>query len=82
MTSAGWNAAGSGYGYSIVINHGGMTTLYAHCSSVVVSSGQYVKQGELIGLVGSTGWSTGNHCHFEIRVGGTLVSARNYFPGF
>ena len=82
VTSAGWNAAGSGYGYSIVINHGGMTTLYAHCSSVVVSSGQYVKQGELIGLVGSTGWSTGNHCHFEIRVGGTLVSARNYFPGF
>ena len=82
VTAAGWNAAGRGYGYSIVINHGGMTTLYAHCSSVVVSSGQYVKQGELIGLVGSTGWSTGNHCHFEIRVGGTLVSARNYFPGF
>ena len=82
VTAAGWNAAGHGYGYSIIINHGGMTTLYAHCSSVVVSSGQYVKQGELIGLVGSTGWSTGNHCHFEIRVGGTLVSARNYFPGF
>jgi len=82
VTAAGWNAAGRGYGYSIIINHGGMTTLYAHCSSVLVSSGQYVKQGELIGLVGSTGQSSGNHCHFEIRVGGTLVSARNYFPGF
>ncbi len=81
VIKAGWNAAGSGYGYSIVIQHSpGNTTLYAHCSSLAVSVGQSVSKGQVIGYVGSTGWSTGNHLHFEIYKNGTLVSARNYFP--
>ena len=82
VTASGYNAAGSGYGYSIIINHGnGMTTLYAHCAELYVSAGTYVSQGQVIGAVGSTGQSTGNHCHFEIRINGALTSARNYFPG-
>ena len=59
-----------------------MTTLYAHCDTLNVSAGQYVTQGQQIGTVGSTGWSTGNHLHLEIRINGSLVSARNYFPNF
>ena len=58
-----------------------MTTLYAHCAELYVSAGTYVSQGQVIGAVGSTGQSTGNHCHFEIRINGVLTSARNYFPG-
>lgn len=82
VTKAGWNAAGRGYGYSIVVNHGnGMTTLYAHMSELYVSPGTYVSQGQVIAAMGSTGNSTGNHLHFEIRINGALVSARNYFPG-
>lgn len=81
VVRAGWNAAGSGYGYSVVIQHGpGNTTLYAHCSALYVSVGQSVQKGQQIAAVGSTGWSTGNHCHFEITVNGQRVSARNYFP--
>ena len=82
VAKSGWSAAGSGYGYSIVIQHSpGNTTLYAHCSSLAVSAGQTVSKGQVIGYVGSTGWSSGNHLHFEIRKNGSLVSARNYFPG-
>ncbi len=81
VVRAGWNAAGGGYGYSVVIQHGpGNTTLYAHCSALYVSVGQSVQKGHQIGAVGSTGWSTGNHCHFEITVNGQRVSAYNYFP--
>lgn len=61
----GW---GGGYGNHIVISHGnGFTTLYGHMSSFTVSQGQYVNQGQQIGIMGSTGWSTGTHLHFEIR---------------
>lgn len=61
----GW---GGGYGNHIVISHGdGFTTLYGHLSSFMVSSGQWVNQGQQIGVMGSTGWSTGTHLHFEIR---------------
>lgn len=81
VSKAGWNAAGSGYGYSVVIRHGsGNSTLYAHCSSLTVSAGQSVSKGQVIGYVGSTGWSTGNHLHFEIFKNGVRVNARNYFP--
>ena len=73
VTKAGYNkaGAGTGYGYSVIISHsGGYTTVYAHCLSLAVSAGQTVRQGQLIGYVGSTGRSSGNHCHFEIRRNG------------
>ena len=82
VTKAGYNraGAGNGYGNSIIINHGnGYTTLYAHCLSLVVHAGQSVKQGQLIGYVGSTGRSSGNHCHFEIRHNGSYVAPQNVF---
>ena len=82
VTKAGYNraGAGNGYGNSIIINHGnGYTTLYAHCLSLVVHAGQSVKQGQLIGYVGSTGRSSGNHCHFEIRRNGSYVAPQNVF---
>lgn len=82
VSKAGYerNGAGSGYGYSIIINHGnGYSTVYAHCLSLTVSAGQAVSQGQLIGYVGSTGRSSGNHCHFEIRYNGRYLPPQNYF---
>lgn len=70
------------YGNYVMINHGnGYTTVYAHMSSMAVSAGQSVSQGDTIGYVGSTGWSTGPHCHFEIRSGGGTVDPEGYFSG-
>ena len=69
---SGWM---SGYGKTVVVNHpGGATTLYAHCSSTNVRSGQQVRRGQAIAGVGSTGRSTGNHLHFEIRRNGSPVN--------
>lgn len=61
-----------GYGWYIILYHGdGISTLYAHCSKVIVKEGQTVRQGQVIGLVGTTGASTGPHIHYEVRVNGT-----------
>ena len=76
VTKAGWSGA---YGYRIVIDHGGNTkTLYAHCSRMYVSAGQKVYKGQTIGAVGSTGRSTGAHCHFEVIKNGVHVNPANY----
>lgn len=71
---------GGGYGYYIKINHNDtFDTLYAHCSSICVTVGQEVKQGEVIGYVGTTGNSTGNHLHFEVWQNGERTDALGYF---
>ena len=68
-----------GYGNYVIINHGnGVQTLYAHCSSLAATVGEYVSQGEVIAYVGSTGNSTGNHLHLEIRVNGVAQDPQNY----
>jgi murein DD-endopeptidase MepM/ murein hydrolase activator NlpD len=68
-----------GYGNMTLINHGnGLSTLYGHQSSIIVSTGQSVTQGQVIGYVGSTGKSTGCHLHFEVRVGGNPVDPSGY----
>ena len=70
----------SGYGNCVIINHGdGISTLYAHMSSISVSEGDSVVQGDMIGRVGSTGNSTGPHLHFEIMLGGTPVDPMQFF---
>ena len=77
VTFAGWST--TGYGYCIKISHGnGVETLYAHSSQLYVSVGQTVAQGEAIGAVGSTGWSTGPHLHFEVRVNGAVYNPQYY----
>ncbi len=73
---SGWM---SGYGNTIMIDHGGgLVTLYGHNSSLVVSKGQSVTRGQVIAKCGSTGNSTGNHCHFEVRANGKAVSPEPY----
>lgn len=70
------------YGNYVLINHGnGYTTLYAHMCSIAVEAGQTVEQGETLGYVGSTGWSTGPHCHFEIRYNEEKTDPEAYFTG-
>ena len=70
---------GGGYGNDIILSHGnGIQTLYGHCSELCVSEGEYVSQGQLIAKVGSTGNSTGNHLHFEVRVNGVAQDPQNY----
>lgn len=71
---------GGGYGYHIKVKHNDTyDTLYAHCSSICVTVGQEVKQGEVIGYVGTTGNSTGNHLHFEVWQNGERTDALGFF---
>lgn len=73
------NTRSEGYGNYIIIDHGGgYSTLYGHCNSVAVSVGESVTKGETIGYVGTTGWSTGYHLHFEIRINGKTTNPLNY----
>ncbi|MCD7890343.1 MAG: peptidoglycan DD-metalloendopeptidase family protein [Ruminococcus sp.] len=73
------NCCGNGYGNYVLISHGdGTTTLYGHLGTVSVSVGDYVSQGQAVGTIGSTGYSTGYHLHFEIRINGTAVDPSNY----
>ena len=68
-----------GYGYLVIISHGnGVQTYYAHCSKLFVSEGDTVSAGDVIAAVGSTGHSTGNHLHFEVRIDGQQVNPQKY----
>ena len=76
VVTAGWKG---GYGYCVIIDHGnGEQTLYGHNSKLLVSVGQKVAKGAQIAKMGSTGNSTGNHCHFEIRINGKQVNPLSY----
>ena len=76
----GLDSWGGSYGYYIQIDHGGgLETLYAHCSSICVTTGQQVRAGEVIGYVGHTGRVTGNHLHWEVRLNGIRTDGMQYF---
>ena len=71
---------GGSYGYYVQIDHGGgLETLYAHCSSICVTTGQQVQAGQVIGYVGHTGRVTGSHLHLEVRIDGNRADAMQYF---
>ena len=70
----------SGYGTTVVVDHGDMDTLYGHQSRLAVRAGASVDQGQLIGYVGNTGQSTGPHLHFETRYGGSPRNPRPCLP--
>ena len=76
MIHSGWYG---GYGKGVIVSHGnGYSTLYAHLTKANVRKGQNVKKGDVIGLEGSTGFATGPHLHFEVRVKGKPKNPLNY----
>ncbi len=79
VTFAGW---GTGYGLHVKVDHGnGMSTLYAHCSQLLVSVGQQITEGQMIAKIGMTGYTTGPHVHFEVRLNGVPVNPYPYIAG-
>lgn len=79
VTYSGW---ANSYGYIVKIDHGnGLSTWYAHNSKLLVRAGESVAQGQTIALMGSTGFSTGNHLHFEVRINGVHVNSYPYIAG-
>lgn len=79
VSRSGW---ASGYGNLVQISHGsGMETRYGHMSKLVVAANSYVKRGQLIGLMGSTGRSTGSHLHYEVRVDGAAINPIPFVAG-
>lgn len=72
---SGWSA---GYGNQVLLDHGDRKTRYGHLSKIFVAKGEAVKRGQVIGAMGSTGWSTGPHLHFEVRINGVLYNPLNY----
>ena len=80
VTKAGYSS--TGYGNMVLIYHGGgVSTLYGHGSEILVQTGQTVKRGDIIMKAGSTGWSTGPHLHFEVRINGQHVDSLPYITG-
>lgn len=76
VVSSGW---GGGYGNMVRIKHKyGFETIYGHCSSVAVSVGDSVRKGQIVAYIGQTGNATGNHCHYEIRLGGVAINPYPY----
>jgi murein DD-endopeptidase MepM/ murein hydrolase activator NlpD len=76
VISAGWMG---GYGNAIDVDHGGgIVTRYGHCSKLLVTAGKKVEAGEQIALMGSTGYSTGPHVHFEVRIQGRAVNPAGF----
>jgi len=80
VTYAGWNGA---YGNMVIVNHGGgITTLYAHGSQILVNVGDQIMQGTPVLKVGSTGYSTGPHAHFEVRINGEYVQPLDFITSY
>ncbi len=76
VTRAGW---GTGYGNMYIVDHGnGIVTYYAHLSKLYAKLGDVVKRGDVLGMMGTTGWSTGTHLHFEVRVNGAQMNPLQY----
>jgi murein DD-endopeptidase MepM/ murein hydrolase activator NlpD len=76
VASSGW---AGGYGYQVRVKHKyGFETIYGHCSRIAVSLGENIKKGQIIGYVGQTGSATGNHCHYEIRLGNVAINPYPY----
>ena len=76
VTTAGWI---NGYGNTVIINHGGgLSTLYGHNSEITVNQGDKIKRGDTVALCGSTGYATGSHCHFEVRISGEHTNPWEY----